>query len=363
MFRHVCDLATAQAAKGHLVGIVADSHTGGEAADAALRRLQDVCRLGIFRLPMSRQIGASDYRAYRKIQTIAIDQAQADILHGHGAKGGAYARLVAQKLRRQGHRILAFYTPHGGSLHYDAASLRGWLYLGLERRLAPMTDGLIFESAFSERIFTAKIYQPPCETRVIPNGLRPEEFYQVIVEPDAADFLFVGELRQIKGVDLFLEALRRLKRSKVRALIVGSGPDERAYKRLTQKAGLSETVRFHPPMPARTAFARARCLVVPSRAESLPYIVLEAAAAHMPQIATRVGGIPEIVAGTEIPLIEPDNISALQQQMTDFLQQPQLFAERAGTLRRVVSERYTVEAMAQSVLDFYGERMHALQAE
>ena len=58
-------------------------------------------------------------------------------------------------------------------------------------------------------------------------------------------------------------------------------------------------------MPAREAFRLGRTLVVPSRAESLPYIVLEAAAAGLPLLASDVGGIPEIVAGTDTDLLPP----------------------------------------------------------
>ncbi len=348
---------------GHHVAIVCDARTGGPAAEKTLRHLEDVCELGIFRLPMSRQIGVSDYFAYRQIRDIAANRIGAEILHGHGAKGGAYARLASRWLKRTGNPVPAFYTPHGGSLHYDPASLRGRLYLGLERRLAPMTDGLIFESAFSAKTYAAKVCEPPCAARVIPNGLHPTEFYQVTVDADAADFLFIGELREIKGVDVFLQALVRLKRThEVKALIVGSGPDERSYRSQARRLGLGDALRFLPPMPARAAFARARCLVVPSRAESLPYIVLEAAAAQMPMIASHVGGIPEIIDDTGVPLVEAGSIASLREQMAAFLDRPGLFAERAQALQQSVSKRYTVAAMAQSVVDFYSDRAHALRA-
>ena len=64
-------------------------------------------------------------------------------------------------------------------------------------------------------------------------------------------------------------------------------------------------------MPARQAFALARTVVLPSRAESLPYLVLEAAAAGMPLIATNVGGIPEIFAGEAERLVPPGDAAAL----------------------------------------------------
>ena len=76
-------------------------------------------------------------------------------------------------------------------------------------------------------------------------------------------------------------------------------------------------------MPARTAFPLGRSLVVPSRAESMPYIVLEAAAAGMPLIATNVGGIPEIVNGTDTPLMPPGDVEVLERAMQGFLADPQ----------------------------------------
>ena len=64
-------------------------------------------------------------------------------------------------------------------------------------------------------------------------------------------------------------------------------------------------------MPARDAFALGRLLVAPSRAESLPYIVLEAAAAAVPMITTNVGGIPEIFGPQAAGLVAPGDAAAL----------------------------------------------------
>ena len=94
LFRHVVDLARGQAARGHQVGIVADASTGGERADAAFAALSPHLALGLTRVPMSRHIGMSDVAAQRHVAQRARDT-QADVLHGHGAKGGAYARLTS----------------------------------------------------------------------------------------------------------------------------------------------------------------------------------------------------------------------------------------------------------------------------
>ena len=79
-----------------------------------LAALAPILRSALTRVPMSRHIGLSDLAAQRHVAQRARD-AGADVLHGHGAKGGAYARLVARRAP------IRAYTPHGGSLHYGCA--------------------------------------------------------------------------------------------------------------------------------------------------------------------------------------------------------------------------------------------------
>jgi glycosyltransferase involved in cell wall biosynthesis len=359
----VHDLARGQAELGLEVGIVCDSGTGGKETEAALSRLGDTCALGVTRLPMGRQLGFSDWRNYVTVTRLAVNLG-INVLHGHGAKGGAYARLAARAVKRKGREVRAFYTPHGGSLHYSRMTPMGRLYIAAEQRLAGLTDGLIFESVFAARRYNELIGVPSCPVRVIPNGLYPYEFYEPILADDAADFVFVGELRQLKGVDLLLTALAAQATTyPARAIIVGSGPDEEKFKRLARSLRLGTKVNFPGPQPARSAFARGRCVVVPSRAESFPYIVLEAAAARMPLIATDVGGVPEIVAGTSTSLVQAGNADALAAQMRAFLADPYPFLNRAVELQAHVAERFTVQSMTVGVVDFYLTEIEALRSK
>src|SRR5919201_78857 len=93
LFRHVVDLARGQVARGHKVGVIADSSTGGAQAEAALAALAGDLALGLTRVPMSRHIGKGDYAAIKHVSQRA-GEVGADVLHGHGDKGGAYARLA-----------------------------------------------------------------------------------------------------------------------------------------------------------------------------------------------------------------------------------------------------------------------------
>jgi glycosyltransferase involved in cell wall biosynthesis len=352
LFRHVRDLATAQAARGHAVGVMCDSATGGTAADSALHELAKIASLGVTRVDMGRQIGFADYAGYREAVTLGRKHS-VDIVHGHGGKGGAYARLAARKLKQTSDAVAAFYTPHGGTLHFKPGTPAGVLYLGLERLLVPATDGLIFESQYSARIHAEKV-GGKAPMRVVPNGLSTAEFTPHRPQQDAVDFLFVGELRLLKGVDVLLTALASLRQEhSVRALIVGDGPDRARFEALGTKLGLADVVVFAGAMPARQAFNRARAIVVPSRAESFPYIVLEAAAACLPLIATDVGGIPEIVAGTETRLVQADDVPALAQALRQQILHPELGQQRAVELQSAVRSRYTIDRMTDEVLTFY----------
>ena len=353
LFRHVRDLVAQQAAAGFEVGVVCDSSARDTLTDARLNALVPYLALGLHFVAMSREVGISDISAFRAVRRLA-KECNTDILHGHGAKGGAYARLAAASIRSKGGRIASFYTPHGGSLHYDPKSLKGRVFMGMERRLAAMTSGLIFESAYSADVYARQVGQPACATRIIPNGLLPEEFGEHQLRPDAADILFIGELRMLKGVDVLLDAIATLSRKQpVSAVIVGDGPDRARFEEQTERAGLSQVVRFPGAMPAREAFGLGKMLAMPSRAESFPYIVLEAAAASVPMVATDVGGIPEIVDGTDTRLVPPGDATALAANLQRLLTDPKAAFNQADNLRRAVAQRFTVEKMVGEISDFY----------
>lgn len=361
LFRHVYDLVRLQSDLGHDVGIICDSRAGGASADDRLSSLEPYCTLGIRRFRMSRWPGPGDLLSRRAVRNFALEK-DAQVLHGHGAKGGAYARLAASALRKGGKDCIAVYTPHGGALHFGPSSFAGRLFARIEHKLGKATDCLVFESEYASKVYESRLGGFPCPTFIIPNGLWPNEFYDVVVDVNAADFLFVGELRHLKGVDLFLQALAELRRVQpVTAVIVGAGPDENEFKRLAKQLNLDDCVVFPGAMPARTAFSRGRCLVVPSRAESLPYIVLEAAAARMPLILTDVGGIPEIVAGVDFDLLPPGVTEPIRAQMAEFLKRPAPFVERAQLLQNRVSHRFRAQDMGRLVCDAY-ERAWALRS-
>ncbi len=345
LFRHVRDLAARQAAAGHEVGIICDSLTGGAAAAEALASLVPELSLGITRLPMPRLPGPADIATLRRISRLLAGHAP-DIVHGHGAKGGLHARLAKGAAR-------ALYTPHGGSLHYSWNSPGGAAFLLGERALLRRTDGLIFVCRFERDAFTARIGRGHCPRTVVHNGLREEEFAPVAADADASDFLFIGELRMLKGVDILLRALARLHRAGERATatIVGDGPDAGRFRALAAELGLRDAVSFVGAMPARQAFARGRIMVVPSRAESFPYVVLEAQGAALPVIASDVGGISEMLPPAA--LVPPEAPPALAAAMSARLGDEDAARREALARMKELKEKFSASAMAQAITAFY----------
>ncbi|MBZ8133851.1 glycosyltransferase family 4 protein [Afifella sp. IM 167] len=360
VFRHVCDLAEMQAAAGHDVGIICDSITGGPFECEKLAEIRKFLSLGLERTPMDRPIRPNDLGAFVRVRAHAA-ALKPDIIHGHGAKGGVFARLAAVSERRAGRSVATFYTLHAGSLNFDPRSTPGRLYFGVERLLERVTDGLIHVSAFEAATYREKVGVPRCPAHVIHNGLKPEEFRPIEKVGDPADFLYFGELRAAKGVEIFLQALLMLKQAgrPITAHIVGGGKEEAvaASKGFARDNGLEE-VSFHTPMPAREAFAKARTIVVPSLAESLPYVVLEAAAGGMPMVATNVGGIPEIFLGEDERLIEPGNVDALVRALQDALDDETRLAAEAAERRLGVRERFSLEGMVEQIERIYFEALN-----
>ncbi len=353
IFRHVRDLVAAQTAAGHQVGIVCDSSTGGNFEDRLFSDLKEHLQLGLARIPMQRHVGAGDlvsaYRTYT-----AIKDMEPDILHGHGAKGGVYARVFGSLLRVFRSRVARLYSPHGGSLHYDSNSLTGKVFFAAEWLLARMTDHLLFVSEYERRTFCEKVGLPPCPSSLVYNGVQDSEFAKVATKRGAPDFLYIGMMRDLKGPDIFIDALAEVTRKTGRAItavMVGDGDDRNKYIARANALGLADSIAFHMPMPARKAFALARIVVVPSRAEAMPYIVLEALAAGKAMIASRVGGIPEIFGNESPALISPDS-AELAETMLAVLEGEKAFCA-AMPKEAELRSRFSASVMASGINDAY----------
>ncbi|MDJ1156915.1 glycosyltransferase [Chelatococcus sp. SYSU_G07232] len=354
MFRHVLDVARGQVERGHEVGLVCDASTGGERADAALAALQPSLALGITRVPMSRAPTPSDIAALQAVRRLCR-ALRPDVIHGHGSKGGLYARLPA--FLEGANRPVRVYTPHGGSFNYHPGSAAHRMYMLIERLLERRTDLFLFESAYVRRCFQTYVGDTDQLVRIVYNGIDEREFAPVAREDDPFDLLYIGELRAVKGIDTLIEALSLIRDRYGRALrllLVGAGPEEQAIRALVATRGLASQVIFSPPRPIREALAKARVMVVPSRAESLPYVVLEAAAAAQPLVATDVGGIAEIFGPHGDRLIPPGDAERLAEALIDELD---LTADeracRAAVLRAFVQERFSQTRMVEDGITEY----------
>lgn len=349
IFRHVRDLVTAQAEAGHKVGIICDSSTGGQLEDDYFDGIRPSLALGVSRFTINRHIGFRDIEAGWQTYKL-IKELQPDVLHGHGAKGGALARVFGSLLRVSRYRVARLYSPHGGVLHYDAASAKGRILFSLERLLGRFTDQVLFVSDHERKTFLQKVGDPGTATSLIYNGLNDAEFEPVAAAPDAADFLYIGMMRDLKGPDIFIDALALAEAElgqPLTAVMVGSGDDLPTYQARARAAGLGERIRFLPPMPARKGFALGKVIVVPSRAEAMPYIVLEALAAGKAMIASAVGGIPEIFDAGSPALVAPDpaRVAAAMVRATQY---PASFAGLMPS-HDTLKARFSASVMARDV--------------
>jgi glycosyltransferase involved in cell wall biosynthesis len=349
LFRHVVDLVNGQIDRGHAVGIIADSQSQGPHSEALLGELATLLPLGLSRVPMHRHLSPRDIAAVDHVGRRML-QTGADVVHGHGAKGGAFARLAARK-----HPAIRVYTPHGGSL----GTVNSGFYNLLERFLISRTDLLLFESAHIADLFRRKLGSSRAIMRVVHNGLAASEFTETTLDPAATDILFIGELRPVKGVDVLIDAISDLRQSglSLSATIIGDGGSRDALQAQARRLGLSEAITFRPPMPARQAFPLGRLMIVPSRRESLPYIVLEAAAAGVPLLATKVGGIPEIFGPQSDLLIPAADTAALAQAIGHAVNNPETMLRVAADLRDRVRANFSVDAMVDGAIAGYRDAL------
>jgi glycosyltransferase involved in cell wall biosynthesis len=226
------------------------------------------------------------------------------------------AYLLTAKLC--GARVL--YQVHGGSLPRQFC-LEQRLPAPLLRAILQLPDGVVLLARCELKAYGE--FVPDLRVSVIPNGIDFQLYCDVdrniSTEASRLRLLYIGRLDREKGLLELFDALQRAGRQgvKLQLQVAGGGPDEAFLKAQVERLGLGKVVRFSGPVfnEAKLALlAAADVFVLPSWSEGLPYALLEAMAAGLPVIATRVGAIPDVmtdkVHGVLVPVRDAPAIAA-----------------------------------------------------
>ena len=203
------------------------------------------------------------------------------------------------------------------------------------------------------------------KTSVIPNGVklpektvsRAEARKRLGLDVDGFLLLYAGRLEPMKGLDVLIRALAGMKVGQFLCLIAGDGPLKERLKALAAELGLEPTVRFLGfRRDVELLMDAADLLVMPSLWEGLPMVLLEAMARFRPAIATRVGGVPELIEdGISGWLVEPGDPDALRERILNALAHQEELDEMGRKARMKIAADYSISSTAQRLLDLYGE--------
>jgi glycosyltransferase involved in cell wall biosynthesis len=291
----------------------------------------------------------------------ALREAQSDVVHSHLSTADVASRAVAFPLRR----------PHLATIHTVPGPTAE------DSRLRALADGwsawlsrrLVAPSAEVADAYRAAFHLPASRMRVIPNVPAAEppangfdrEVLRREVGGEGVELLVlaVARLQPEKGIDDLVDAVAALRPRLpgLRVAVAGSGPEEGALRARIEGAGLGDSFSLlgsRADVGELLAAADAFCL--PSRHEGLPISLLEAMQAGLACVATRVGGVPGLIAdGVDGVLVEPADPGGLAAALERTLRDAPLRRALGEEARSLVRERYAASAAAAAYADLYDE--------
>ncbi len=359
--RHLVDLAGGQAALGHEVSVIA-AGLRDEGMLADFERLKGE-GVHVHRLDMVRAIRPGlDWKHYGRLKGL-IEQVAPDIVHSHSSKAGVLARK-ASLATGIGKRV---HTPHTMAFLFSAMfhPLKRWIFRRIETNLGAQTDRLIAVSESEGETLRRSGVIPPDRVRVVTNGIDPDRWVDAEplnladfgLHPDKPTLALVGLVYSAKGQDLAIKALGDPALSGWQLLFVGPG-DPGEYDALAQEGGLQGRVCFagaRDDIPR--VMASVQGLILPSRWEGMPYVVLEAMAAGLPVLAHPVDGARDVVRDGETGILcEGIGVEPLVAGWKRFAEASESERRSWGSKgQEAVRAQYSQESMVHGTLQVYSE--------
>lgn len=265
-----------------------------------------------------------------------------DVVHLNSTKAGILGS-IAVKLSAKSYQLKAIYTVHGWVFNEP---LPNWLknfYLFCERWTARYKHKIVCVSDYDRQVAIKNKVAPPEKLVTIHNGidyekldfLSKEEALEKLKITLPTDKKIIGTIANFyltKGLKYLIEATNQIKEPAL-FVIIGSGPEELNLKLKAKSYNLEAKIIFLGHLPDAYKYLKAFDLfVLPSVKEGFPYVLLEAMAAELPIVATRVGGVPEIIANNINGfLVTPGDPLALATKINHLLENKKIadnFAQR-----------------------------------
>lgn len=293
-----------------------------------------------------------------------FEEIRPDVVHTHQIGALFYAGPAA---RRAGVPVVV-HTEHGK--HYDGRRKTCWLGWWAAR----YAQRYFCVSADIAAAVSSRRIAPAFKIEVVPNGIDTARYAQssnacasreaLGIPSDASVVGTVGRLAEVKRQDVLLRAFARL-HSGCHLVLVGDGPMRSELERLAAELGIRGRVHFAGYQSAPERFFHVmNVFALTSRSEGMPLAVLEAWAAGLPVVASRVGGIPELVAeGINGLMFEAGDEASLAIHLNQLLSHPEQALALGASGRHTVRSRFDVSVMAQRYQERYLQLLHRDQAQ
>ncbi|PCJ53771.1 MAG: hypothetical protein COA73_14940 [Candidatus Hydrogenedentota bacterium] len=315
-------------------------------------------------LALQRQVSLlNEWRAYQQLKTL-FHENNYDIVHTHTSKAGILGRKAAYDCNVP----VIIHTPHGNIFDGYFSAPVTWIYKNAEKHGAKWSDRLIELTAGGIEEYLAEGIGERKQYTSIFSGIdlspyddalaRREETRKYIGVSDSHVLIGgVGRLEPVKGFEYFIQAAIKIVETNpdVRFIHAGTGSQEAELKKLA--APLGERFRFlglRDDIP--DVMAALDVLVVPSLNEGMGRVILEAGAAQTAVVASRVGGIPEVIQeGRTGELVEPKDAGALSRAIGSLLQDPDRIREMGLAARDFIVPHYSLDNMVMRIERLYEE--------
>jgi glycosyltransferase involved in cell wall biosynthesis len=362
---HVAYLTAGLRERGYDTTLVAGTLARGEDSMAFVASDLDVQVVTIPQL--GREISPlRDLMATLRLARL-IRRERPQIVHTHTAKAGTVGRLAA-RLARGRQRPVVVHTFHGHVLRGYFDPIRSRIFAWLERWLARQSTALIAVSPQVRDDLVALGVAPAEKFTVIRLGIELEERVAgkdgradtrryLGIPPDRFAVGWIGRMTAIKNTEDVLSAFKLLRDLGVDATLcmVGDGPDRPQLERRAHELGIMrDTLFLGYQQDVAPLYAAFDALVLPSSNEGTPVSVIEALAARTPVVATRVGGVPDVVReGEDGFLVETGNTEALAERLARLASDPELRNRMGAAARDRVLPRYAVDRLVDDVDRLY----------